>query len=260
MPSDALRKNLHMAHMNEDPKDFLLKAVRQALMLAAGLTLFTFFLVARSGKFLLPVFTFPIAFLLGYRFLLNSPVVQIKKRAKEIDTEILFATRFMLLKIESGVPLFNAMIDASKSYGVAGKYFQEIVDDINLGKPIEIAVEEAREYSASPSFKAIMSQIVTALKTGADVKSALTAALEEIMRQQQIQVQAYGKKMNAIIMFYLVVAVVLPSLGVAMLIVVSGFLSLPLTQGILYGIVAIIALIQLLFLTFIRAIRPSIEL
>ena len=166
----------------------------------------------------------------------------------------------MLLKIESGVPLFNALIDASKSYGIAGKYFQEIVDEINLGKPIEIAVEEAREYSASISFKAIMSQIVTALKTGADVKTALTAALDEIMRQQQIQVQAYGKKMNAIIMFYLVIGIVLPSLGVAMLIVVSGFLSLPLTLGILYGIVAIIGLIQLTFLTFIRAIRPSIEL
>ena len=255
-----MRKSLRMAHMIVDPKDFLRKVVRQSLMLAAGLTVFLFFILSKATGPAIIILIFPLCFVLSFVFFSNEPLVQIRRRAKEIDSEILFATRFMILKIESGVPLFNAFIDASDSYGVAGKYFKEIVDEINLGKPIEKAVEEAREYSASLSFKAIMNQIVTALKTGAHVSTALSAAIEEIMRQQQIQIQAYGKKMNAIIMFYLMMAVVVPSLGVAMLIVLSGFLNLAVSMPILYGIVLFIALIQFSFIFIIRSIRPAIEL
>ncbi len=246
--------------MSIDPKDFLEQVLKKSLMLGVGLTIFLFFTFVRITSPVVLIFALPICILISYAFFYNQPIVYINKRAKEIDTEILFATRFMLIKIESGVPLFNALIDASKSYGVAGKYFQEIVDEVNFGKPIEVAVEEAREYSASLSFKAIMNQIVTALKTGADVRTALRAALQEIVHHQQIQVQAYGKKMNAIVMFYLVAGVVMPSLGVAMLIVLGGFLGLPLSLPILYGIVFFLALLQLSFVTIIRTIRPSIEL
>ena len=259
MPSQELRKRLRMAQLAVDPVEFLQRSFRNALIFAGG-TAFLFFLFFRERGVIAAPFGFVFGFMFTYSFFRSTPNVYINRRAKEIEREILFATRFILLKIESGEPLFNALIDAAKSYGVAGKYFQEIVDEINLGKPIEIAVEEAREYSASPSFKAIMSQIVTALKTGADVKTALSAALEEIMRQQRIQIQAYGRKMNAVVMFYLVSACVLPSLGVAMLIVLSGFVQFPLTAGILWAIVIFLALVQLSFLSVIRAIRPTIEL
>jgi len=133
-----------MAHMIVDPKVFLQRVVRQSLMLSVGLTVFLFFILSKATGPAIIILIFPLCFVLSFVFFSNEPLVQIRRRAKEIDSEILFATRFMILKIESGVPLFNAFIDASDSYGVAGKYFKEIVDEINLGKPIEKAVEEAR--------------------------------------------------------------------------------------------------------------------
>ena len=109
--------------------------------------------------------------------------------------------------------------------GKLKKYFKEIVDDINIGVPIEQALERAREFNCSEKFKLILSELVTSLKTGADIVPSLKEVLSQITSEQVLEIKAYNKKLNAIMMMYLIIAAVMPSLGMTMFTVISGFVS-----------------------------------
>ena len=102
-----------------------------------------------------------VTFFLAFFFMLNTPSGTIRKRGRETDEEVLFMGRYLLVKLESGEPLFNALIGASKTTGPSAKYITEIVDDITGGKPIERALEDAWEFNSSEKFKRILFQILS---------------------------------------------------------------------------------------------------
>ncbi|MBS3119905.1 type II secretion system F family protein, partial [Candidatus Woesearchaeota archaeon] len=209
------------------------------------------------------VLALPIAIGIGlgaFLFLYNAPSAYINRRKHDMDKDVLFAGRFLLVKLESGTPLFNSLIDASQSYGVSGKFFREIVDDINTGTPIEAALERARDYSPSDKFKRLISQIINSLKTGIDVTTGLKSTLREIAQEQEIEIQEYGKKLNSIMLFFMIVAIIVPSLGTSMFIILASFLSFDLQAGHMFLFLFLIAIMQLFFLSLIRSIRPAVDL
>ncbi|MFH1398519.1 MAG: type II secretion system F family protein [Candidatus Woesearchaeota archaeon] len=260
-PNPKLRANLRMAHMDIDPKLFIRRNLISALYLSLGFTLMLFFIFSKNRTSLFPLLiAFPLTFMVFYLFFMGTPQVYISRRQREIDREILFATRYLLIKIDSGVPLFNAMIDASKAYGVGGKYFKEIVDEINLGTPIEDAIEQAQKFSPSRQFKLVMRQIENSIKTGVDVSKSLKNLLDEITREQQIEVKAYSKKLNSIILFYLIIACVIPSMGIAMFLILASILNLNLSGSNLFVILFFVGVLQVFFIFVIRSIRPTVDL
>lgn len=260
-PSRKLRLQLRAAHLDVTPKRFIQKSLFSAFFLSFGIAFLAFVLFS---KMRFPVgyviLSYPLLFLFMYMFFLNTPKVYIRRREREINKDVLFATRYLLIKIDSGIPLLNALIDASKSYGVGGKFFKEIVDDINLGKPIENALEDAMMYNTSKPFKLVLRQILNSLKTGVDVSNSLKKLLDDITRQQQIEIKAYSRRLNSIVLFYLIIACVLPSLGIAMFIIIASLLNLSLQLSTLFVFLFFNSLVQLLFLSIIRSSRPMVDL
>jgi pilus assembly protein TadC len=260
-PSPKLRKKLRTAHLHIKPKKFMKRNFLLALQLSGVFAVFVFlYIIKYGGSIKTPIIVFFVLFSLFYGFFMNTPVVYIRRREREIKRDILFATRYLIIKIDSGVPLFNALIDATKSYGVAGKYFKEIVDDVNLGTPIEQALENALKYNESKEFRLVLRQILNSLKTGVDISSSLKKLLDEITREQHIEIKAYSKKLNSIVLFYLIIACVVPSLGISMFIMVSSMMNLNLSKSNLFVILFFIAVIQLFFISIIRSIRPAVDI
>ena len=213
-----------------------------------------------GSSFLITLIIFVVGFMLMFMFILNTPSVYIRKRQREIDKEVLFAGRYLLVKMQSGVPFFNALIDASQSYGISSKYFKEIVDDITMGSPIEEALDKAVEYNASHKFKMILWQMTNALKTGIDTTGSLKAVLDEITKEQVIEIKKYGKKLNSLAMFYMLIGVVVPSLGMAMFIIVTSFVSIQIKLTHLMLVAALLAFMQFMFLSMFKSIRPNVNL
>ena len=250
-----------VAHMRETPKQLVKKAILFSFSVAIAVTFFTFVILEKqmSSFSILPLlFIFVLVFV--FLFMLQTPKVYIRRREREINKEVLFAGRYLLVKLESGTPLFNALIDASKSYGVAGKYFKEIVDGINTGTPIEEALENSRKYSASKNFRLILWQIITSLKTGAEVADSLRKTLSQITQEEIIEIKEYGKKLNSLVMFYMIVACVIPSLGVTMIVIVSSFMDLDIGMSHLFTVLFFLAIIQFLFISLIKSARPMVNL
>lgn len=260
-----IKINLRIAHIRETPFHFVQKSLMGAAYVSATVSLIMFMMMdkfrGRDPTNLLITFAiFAAGFMLMFSFMLNTPSVYIRKRQTEIDKEVLFAGRYLLVKMQSGVPFFNALTDASQSYGVSSKYFREIVDDIQMGTSIEDALDKAVDYNASHKFKMILWQMTNALKTGIDTTGSLKAVLDEITKEQVVEIKRYGKKLNSLAMFYMLIGVVVPSLGMAMFIIVTSFVSIQIKLTHLMVIVLLLAFMQFMFLSMFRSIRPNVNL
>jgi pilus assembly protein TadC len=253
-----------MAHIKQRPDEFIKKILQGSFILSVSMGVFTFFMadVFNFSMIFVPLVII-VLFWLFFMVLLQSPKTKIKKRQRDLDREVLFAGRYLLVKLNSGRPLLNSLVDASKSYGVSSKYFKEIVDDVTMGTPIEKALDNAIKFTPSEKFRRILFQISNAIKIGADVTEPLIAALDEISKEQMIDIQRYGKKLSSLTMFYMLLAIIMPSLGMAMLVVIGSLLGL-LTEGvatsIFTGVLIALALIQFVFITIFKSNRLTVNL
>jgi flagellar protein FlaJ len=75
-----------------------------------------------------------------------------------------------------------------------------------------------------------------------------------------IEIKEYGRKLNPLAMFYMIIAVILPSIGITMLIVLSTFIDLALDLTILLTIAFFLSIMQVMFLAMIKSSRPAVEL
>lgn len=256
-----LKEELRKAHIKQTSEKFIKKTIELAGMLTIGTGILLFFIFEVAGvSFAYFLLIFPICLVGYFFFLLQAPKNIISKRKRELDQEVLFAGRFLLVKVNSGRPLLNALIEGSQSYGVSSKYFKEIVEDINLGTPIESALENAVKYSPSEKYRRILFQINTALKVGIDVSIPLTNVIEEITNEQFTEIQRYGKKLNSLALFYMLIAIVLPSIGMAIFVVVGGLLGLPIDRNIFMVVIGVLMIVQLIFISIFKTTRLSVNL
>ncbi len=255
-----LKLNLLQAGIDLAPEQFIKKTLINTLIIAVTLTIALILVFLRAEINLAFAFlAFPVIFLLIFYFIVSTPKFRANKKTREIDREIIYAGRFLLIELSAGVPLFDAIGNVAHSYKKIGKHFQDIIDRVEVGKPIEQALNEVIEITPSPDFRKLLAQISNSLRTGADVSVALESITDQITKEHLIKVKEYGKKINPLVMFYLLIAIIVPSLGVAMLALLSAFTGLTLNLGNLIGIAIITGLIQISFLSVILTNRPGVQ-
>ncbi len=256
-----LKRDLRIAHLRRSPAQFINKNLKIAALYSALFTVLFFFILKKAN--LSPILLIPIfmaLFILLLQYFIIAIKARIRKREREIDREVLFVGRYLLVKLYSGRPLLNALIETAKSRGITAKYIKELVDDIGTGSTIEEALNNAMIYSPSEKLRKILFHVNNALQLGIDVTKPLEAVLEEITKDEELEIKKYGKKLNTLVIFYMLGAVITPSLGVAIFIVVASFLSFPISlQGLLI-IVLFIVILEFIFMTLFKSIRPLVNL
>jgi archaeal flagellar protein FlaJ len=258
--SPSIKLKLKQAGIEQKPEEFIKRSVIGALYMSFGL-LAALFLGAAKTSFpkIILLFMFPIVFAVMIAYMMKLPDIKISKREKDISKEIVFVGRFIIIELESGVPLYNTLINTSKNFEIIGTYFKEITDKVDLGTTIEDALNEAVEFIPSNDFRKIMWQIINSMRTGSNISKSLYSVVDQITKDQMTEVNKYGKKLNPLAMFYMIVAVIMPSLGITMLIILSSFIELKLSLGILMVICGFLALIQIIFISLVKFSRPPVE-
>lgn len=252
---------LKQADMSETPEEFIKKTFLSSFYMSSGLILFLWLVSSRFGSFtLLLAMAYPILFIALYIYTWRVPDVKILRKQREINSEIVFAGRFLIIELESGVPLYDSFRNVAKNYKAIGKYFSEIITKIDLGTQMETALNEAIEFTPSANFRKILWQIVNSQQTGADISTALKSVVNQITKEQLIEVQEYGRKLNPLAMFYMIIAVILPSIGITMFVILATFLELNLELSVLLTVSFFLGFIQFMFLAMIKSSRPSVEL
>jgi len=248
-----LPHTLRTARIADAPEYYLKKMLMTSLMLAAGLMIVVFLFV-QSPKALFTLFLSPLLFM----YFLHYADMRVLQLSRDVDSELVYAGRFLIIELESGVPLYDTFQNLARSYEHVGKYFQEIVDKVNLGTSIEQAMNEQIEYLPSDGLRKLFWQILNSLRTGSEVSDSLAVAVEHVVRQQRIAVVEYGRKLNPLAMFYMMVAVILPSLGITMLIVMATFIGFTFSLVLLLAVAGLLIFMQFMFLAMIRSQRPPV--
>jgi pilus assembly protein TadC len=196
-----------------------------------------------------------------FRSFMNFPTAKGKSSSKKVERDIIFAARDLIIALRSGMPLFNAITSVSSGYGEASKEFLKIVEKVQLGMPLEDAIDETVSSTHSPSFRKIMLQASVSIRVGADVTSALQSVIDQLTQERVIELRRYGQRLNAIAMFYMLFGIILPSMGIAVLTILTTFIPIFSVDATLLEVVIVgLIFLQVVFLQMIRSSRPVFTL
>jgi len=262
-----LKVKLTQAGMTQNPAEFISYAIQSALMLACMLTIILGMIIYGmyndTSKFMYLIAAFPIVLIFAFFYSMLLPTVKMKQREREIDRELVFAGRQMLIELKGGVPMFDAMLGITRDYGEVSKEFNKIVEKITLGVPADIAMQEVSNQNPSSAFRRVILQLVNSLRSGSDVAKALEVALEQISKEQVIALKEYGQKLNPLVMFFMIFGIILPSLGVALAIIMLAFIGTGVKipgNYMLGGAFVLLAGMQFMFITMIDSSRPKFDI
>ena len=189
------------------------------------------------------------------------PKVFDSRRVKDIERNLIPALQDVLVQLNSGIPLFNILINiASSDYGPLSDEFKRAVKKINSGFPQIEVLEELSERNSSNFFKRTLWQISNGMRAGSDISIVIEESIKTLTEEQLLQIQNYGNKLNPLIMFYMVISVIIPALSIAFLTIISSMAGLPesLTTMLFISVFVFVMIVQIMFLGIIRSTRPSL--
>jgi len=192
---------------------------------------------------------------------LAYPRVYVSKKEKEIEKNLIFALEDILIQLNSGIPLFDILTNISGSnYGELSVEFKKAVKRIGAGEPEAEVLADIGRRNHSVFFKRTLWQISNGLNAGSDMSSIIRESIKALNDEQVIQIQNYGNKLNPLIMMYMLVSVIVPSLSVSFMTVIASMMGLEknLTIGMFIGLFILVVFFQIMFLGLIRSRRPSL--
>ncbi len=199
-----------------------------------------------------------IIFFATFATIIYYPQLIATRKMRRIEDNLIPAARQLYIEVKSGVPLFNAMISISTSYGDVSEEFKKIVSRINGGVSELDAISEASKESPSFKLRRILWQISNALKVGSDVGTALETTIEGLTKDKMDDIEKYAHELSPWTMMYMMIAVIVPSLGITILIVLVSIVSIPITSIIFPIIIIFLVAFQLVFLNLIKSRRPRV--
>ncbi|MDO8481154.1 MAG: type II secretion system F family protein [Nanoarchaeota archaeon] len=263
---DSLNRNLKIARMDVYYKEYVRKALRTAIMLTVLIHLLIFFVLstvaATTGNkaiYLLAVVTLPLSFFALFTFIIKLPEVAIMRSKKNVEAEITSAIRFLILDLKADASMFSALQNLAKNFDEIGIYMNDAIIKAKLGTPLDEALGETVEAVPSESFRVFIWQILNYLQTGIDITPGLRVLVDEIVENQKIEFKKYGKRLNVLSLFYMIVAIILPTIGFTMIAAALIFLSVPITLGLILGFWIVFTILQLVFLVLSSGNRPVVE-
>jgi pilus assembly protein TadC len=254
-----LNKKLKMAEISKRPEEFIEELLNHSLVQLIIITavfaiLFWYFNIPLQFLLFLPLL-YPLLFFYN---LLKLDVYLIKKR-KAIEYNLVFAIKHLVVTLSSGTPLFDALVGITKGYGAVSDEIRKVVEDVTLGEPLTSALRKRAELTPSPAFKSFLIQIANAVVSGANVADALDAVAEQIAKEEIMAAKRYGQTLNPIIMAYLIMTIIFPTLIIAFLLILLTFVGKGIKIGFIHMLffTLFIALMQYLFLAFVESSRPK---
>ncbi len=241
-----IKTKLRQAGSKQTPFQYVYQSFMMTVMSTIGIFIIMF-LVFKShplylliGTFCILILSFPL-----FKFWFSYVDVQIRKYARSLEGDLLFVSEYFLVSLESGLPLGNAIQGISKLNRPGGKFFKKVFTEFKTGKDLEAAIGEAAAYAPSDMVKNLLKRLKDSLSIGVDLKSVLENFIKEASEKKIIEIRGYSKKLNPIIMMYLLVGIVLPSLGLTFFILGATLMNV--TPQLLKYMLMIVFLIMFAF-------------
>ncbi|HLD12634.1 MAG TPA: type II secretion system F family protein [Candidatus Nanoarchaeia archaeon] len=256
-----LKIDLVRAEVNYVARDYIAMSIVASGILFVFLFIFCFFMT----KLGLSIFMgFIISFfmtLIMFFQKLAYPKMYANGRVKSIERNLLPALQNMLIQLNAGVPLFNIFVSiAQGGYGGVSLEFEKAVREMNAGRSQVNTLNDLASRNPSQYFRRAVWQLTNGIKTGADLASVIQDTINSLSEYQLIQIEKYGGQLKPLAMFYLLIAVIMPSLGTTFVILLSSFVALSdfAIKLIFWGLLTVTVFFQLVFIGIIKSRRPNL--
>jgi flagellar protein FlaJ len=217
------------------------------------------FAIMPSLQFLLPLIAFIVSLIFFILLFLSLPKSIAKGIAAKIDRELIFAMRDMMIQISSGIPIFTAIDNISRSnYSYISEEFRIVSNNVQAGSSLTEEIEKMAIRSHSNYLRKISWQLVTAIRSGADLVNTLKGIVRMLVEYQFSLAKSFTSELNFIILVYLMAAAVLPTIGITVLVIFSVFGMLGITPEVFTSIVGLSFLGQIIIIAYVKFRRPML--
>ncbi len=200
-------------------------------------------------------------FLLFCISLFRYPKVLAGKKAEQVDKNLIFALKDLHLQISSGVTLYNGLVNVSKAgYGQTSMEFSRVAKEVSVGLPIEKALEKMVVRSKSEFLRRTNWQLINTLRAGASLEAGLRILIEDLLVERRNKIRSYIAELNLWILIYMFFAVVIPTIGSTLMIVLSSFAGFAPTPGFFIFFIFGCLLVQIIIIGFVKSRRPVVNM
>lgn len=192
---------------------------------------------------------------------MNYPKVFLLNKSRNIERNLIPALQDLLVQLNSGVSLFEVIVNiASSDYGEVSSEFKRAVKQINSGTSQIDAIENLGKLNTSSYFRRVLWQLSNAMRSGSDMSVVIKEEIRNLGEEQAIQIQSYGSKLSPLIMFYMLIAVIIPSLGITFMVIIASMLNISgdMVTILFVAVFVFVMFIQIMFLGIIKSRRPSL--
>ncbi|MCW1301161.1 MAG: type II secretion system F family protein [Candidatus Nanoarchaeia archaeon] len=260
-----LKIELEQADIELEPIDFLERALTFSLLIAfLGFSLLFFLLfLARMINpitILLSLCFSSLFFLLSFIYHTFYPKLRIARKVRDVERWLPIALRHMLVKVRSGIPLYEAMVGvANKDYGYVSKEFKRCIAEMSAGVSHVEALENMALRNPSTSFRRIIWQMANSLRSGVDIGTILLNIHDNILREQRAALRRYGSELSPFSLIYLILFVVIPALLTALLSIITTLTPIPISPQFFFIFLVLLIIFQFFFIGAIKGRRPYTE-
>lgn len=191
---------------------------------------------------------------------MNFPSMKARRKAKNVESNLLYALRHMTVQVRSGATLFEAMKSVAFSdYGAISSDMDVAVKQVASGFPMANAIDSLAMRNRSKNYKKILWQLENAIRTGSDIGQVLMSMSENYFEDQKIAIQKFGKEMNTITMVFLITTVIFPVMGVIVLVLTALIPVQSIPSSFLFIFLFIVAFVQMMIIGYIKEKRPPVH-
>jgi len=258
--------DLERAHIDSTPVSYISIALYFAFSTSfatfAGIMVLA--LILKKFSTMLPIAAILAAILAVFIFFMAmiGPKATIRKRGTKIEKNLSYALKDLEIQTSAGIPIFDAIVHvANGGYGECSKEFAGIIKKVESGESMTKALDEVGMSTPSPYLRRIIWQIVNALYAGSDISIALKAISSDLIKDKETKIKAYGQQMNLYSLMYMLMAIVLPSQGITLLIILSTLVDIfsKINKDIIFvGILFFLSFFQFMLIGFIKNKRPVV--
>ncbi len=207
---------------------------------------------------LIPLVGFYLLWLVFLLLHLYYPKILAKNVSGKIDRGLIFVVRDMLIQISSGIPLFAVIANiADGDYGIISSEFKKLAGAVRSGTGLTEALEDMAVRNQSKFLKKTCWQLITAMRSGANLTVALKGIIKLLVDNQMALNKAYNGELNFVVLIYLMVAAVLPTVGTTVLVIFSVFGVLGVTPELYAGVVFAGFVMQMFVIGYVYMRRPN---
>ncbi|MFH1521029.1 MAG: type II secretion system F family protein [Candidatus Micrarchaeota archaeon] len=187
------------------------------------------------------------------------PRIMLKKIAAMENKDLLSALREIIMDVDSGIPLFDSMKNvATSDYRYISIAFDGVIREIETGTSEVDALRHLALRTESEYTKRTVWQMVNALESGASMKNALSGLANALEAANYREIRDYSTNLNFMLLMYMLVAAVVPSLGVTFMVLLSAFGGLGVDVSTVGLLVGGSALLQIIMIGYMSSTRPEL--